>query len=316
MPPAPVADALIRRRTLPPGAILETRNMDDGWPLRTMRWAPGRDSPGSIVFMGGRADFIEKYSETLWHWSADWRAGLMTFDWRGQGLSGRLGRDSMHGHATSFDRWVDDLGAMVGWFVETMPGPHVAVGHSMGGHLLMRHLTRGGSPIERAALLAPMFGIRTGIPAGPLARLAVLLGAGGRFGPLQRPYGPWQQRPERHTLLTSDPDRFSDEHWWIAENPALALGGVTWGWLDAAARSLAMLNRPGGLESVQQPVLALSGNRERLVVPEATERAVKRLPHGNFEIVPRAAHELLRETPAIQQAVQAQLRDFLFGPAR
>lgn len=316
MTPAAVADDLIRRRALPLGGTVEMRAMSDGWPLRTMRWLPGRDSPGSILFMGGRADFIEKYSEALWHWSTDWRAGLMTFDWRGQGLSGRLGRDSMHGHAAGFDRWVEDLGAMVGWFVETMPGPHVAIGHSMGGHLLMRHLARAPSPLARAALLAPMFGIRTGIPVGPLAKLAVALGAGGRFGPLQRPYGPWQQREERHTLLTSDPERFSDEHWWIAENPRLALGGVTWGWLAAATRSLATLNRPGALESVQQPVLALSGNRERLVVPEATERAMKRLPHGTFEIVPRAAHELLRETPAIQQAVQARLRAFLFGAAR
>ena len=286
--------------------------MDDGWPVRTMRWLPTGTAPGSILFLGGRGDFIEKYSEALWTWR-DWDTGVATFDWRGQGLSGRLGSDTMRGHSDGFDRWVEDLDRMVAWFVATMPGPHVAVGHSMGGHLLLRHLARGNTPLSRASLLAPFFGIRSILPLGMLARLPVALGLGGSYAPMQRPYGDWQQRPERRATLTSDPERFADEHWWIAQTPALALGGVTWGWVDAATRSIAKLLRPGTLEAIAQPVVAFSGAWERLVDPIATQRAMRRIPNGSYVEFPRAAHELLREVPAIQSEVHTRLRAFLFG---
>ena len=311
---AEIADALTRRRSLPPGGMAEMRAMSDGWPVRTMSWQPGANAPGSILFLGGRADFIEKYSEALWAWSKDFGAGLVAVDWRGQGLSGRLSPDRMKGHTTSFDRWVDDLDTLVDWFVATMPGPHLAVGHSMGGHLLTRHLARRTSPLSRAVLLAPMFGLRVGLPLGPMAHVMVALGQGDRFAPMQRPYGAWQQRPERRGLLTSDLDRFTDEHWWIAQNPDLAIGGVTWGWIDAAETSLRSLAAAGALEGILQPTLALSGDQERLVSPDATRRAMARIPGAHFEVLPGAAHELLRETPTIQLAVHRRIQSFLFDP--
>ncbi len=291
------------------------RIMSDGWPVRTIGWQAGAQAPGSILFLGGRADFIEKYSEALWTWSQDLGAGLVAIDWRGQGLSGRLSPDPMKGHADDFDRWVDDLDAIVAWFVATMPGPHFAVGHSMGGHLLARHLARRSSPLSRIMLLAPMFAIRIGLPLGSLARLMVVLGGGGRYAPMQRPYGAWQQRPERRGLLTSDPDRFTDEHWWIAQNTGLALGGVTWGWINAAEQSLGILERPGTLEGIRTPLLALSGSHERLVSPDATQRAMARVPGALFETIPGAAHELLREASGIQSVVHSRIQSFLFGSA-
>lgn len=184
------ADPLARRRQLPPDPCWEWLDLD-GWPIRTARWA---GSAGSLLFIGGRADFIEKYGEAYWTWKADWGLGVAAFDWRGQGLSGRLGDDAHRGHG-EFDCWVDDLDRIVGWFVATMPPPHFVVAHSMGGHLVLRHLARGGSPIARAVLLAPMLGIRTA-PLSPklarrLADAAVKVGLGRRYALLQRRYGDW-----------------------------------------------------------------------------------------------------------------------------
>jgi lysophospholipase len=262
-------------------------------------------------------DFIEKYSEAYWTWVADWGFGVATFDWRGQGLSGRLGRDAHRGHG-DFDRWTDDLDAIMNWFVETLPPPRYVVAHSMGGHLMLRRLARGGGPVERAVLLAPMLGIRTG-PVRPetarrLADLAVRFRLGGRFGLLQRGYGGWQQRPERQALLTGCPDRFADEHWWIASQPELALGGVTWGWLASASRSIEALFAPGVLESIDTPLLILAGERERLVDLAAIERAAVRLPRCEFRLIPDGRHELLREADAVRSATQAAIRGFLSGP--
>lgn len=312
-----LVDPLAYRRTLPPEAHWELLPLD-GWPIRTVRWAGRERGRGSLLFIGGRADFIEKYSEAYWTWVADWGVGVATFDWRGQGLSGRLGGDPHKGHG-DFDRWTQDLGLIVAWFTASLPGPHFIVAHSMGGHLALRYLMREQGPIERAALLAPMLGIRTA-PIGSrlvarLAKLATGLGWSGRYGFLQHGYDERQQRAARQALLTACADRFADEHWWIETEPALALGGVTWGWLASAFRSIDMLLADGALERIATPLLLMAGEHERLVDLGAIGRAAARLPDCRFEVVPDGRHELLRDIEVVRSATQFGIRRFLLEPA-
>lgn len=305
------ADPIVQRRSLPPNARWETLSIDGG-ALRALRWPGDR---GSILFVGGRADFIEKYSEAYWAWTS-LGFGVATFDWRGQGRSGRLGRDAHGGHG-DFDRWTDDLDAIVAWFAAEMPAPHHVVAHSMGGHLTLRHLARRHSPFRRAVLLAPMLGI--GLVRNPLVRraadVAARVGLARRYAPLQRGYGSWQQRPERQALLTGCPERFADEHWWIAGDPELALGGVTYGWLSSAFASIDTLFAPGVLERVAEPLLMLAGEHERLVDVAAMEAAARRLPQCRFELVAAGRHELLRDVEAVQADVHGRIADFLTAAA-
>lgn len=317
MPVAPlVADPLIRRRTLPPAARWEMLAID-GWPVRTARWPTTGAAAGSILFVGGRADFIEKYGEAYWTWR-DEGFGVATFDWRGQGRSGRLGRDAHAGHG-DFARWTDDLDAIAGWFVATMPAPHFIVAHSMGGHLALRHLARGRSPFGRAVLLAPMLGIHLAATAPRLVRgladAATRLGFGRRYAPLQHGYGDWQQRPERQALLTDSGDRFADEHWWIAGDPALALGGTTFGWLASAFASIDTLFAPGVLEAIATPTLILVGEHERLVDLAAIRAAAARLPNVDLQILAGGRHELLRELDAVRTDTHQRILRFLKAAA-
>ena len=310
-------DALARRRSLPPGGGAAMLAMADGWPVRAMCW-PGRDpGPGSILLINGRADFIEKYAETIHDLTAGgW--GVAAFDWRGQGRSGRLGDDRFKGHATSFDPWLDDLATIAGWFAATLPGPRFAIAHSMGAHLLVRHLEGGGGGFDRAVLLSPMLGLR----AAPLgawaarlaARLAVGLGQGGRFvvgggARLARVAGSPRQR-----LLTRDAERYDDEGWWIAREPGLELGAVTWGWLAAAFASLDRLFAPGALERLTMSLLILAADGDGLVDNDGAMAAAKRLPDVGIEIIAGAGHELLREVPAVRAGVLARVTGF-FGTA-
>lgn len=306
------ADPLLRRRSLPPGATAGQWRADDGWAIRTMAWRPQDGAPGSLLFAGGRADFIEKYAEAYWTWR-DSGLGLATFDWRGQGGSGRFADDAHRGHCDDFERWVDDLDGIARWFTESFPAPHFIAAHSMGGHLVLRHLARGGSPFARAVLLAPMMGIRTPLPPRLVARFVAAMARldGERYGPMQQPYGDWQQRPERMDLLTGDADRFGDEHWWIAGAPDLAIGGVTYGWLAAAHRSIDRLAAPGALEAVTTPTLVLVGEHERLVDAVAARQAASRLPNARLEIIEGGRHELLRDADGPRRATQARIRAFL-----
>ena len=300
--------SLETRRTLPAGGDITLRGG-----LRSVLWRQG--GRGSVLFLGGRGDFIEKYAEALW----DWRTrdlAVASFDWRGQGGSGRLGAGQA-GHADSFDPWLADLAEQMVWFKATLPAPWFAVAHSMGAHLLLRHLASTPTTLERVVLLAPMLGLAarplgTG-PTRALARAAVALGQSRRYAPLQGPYNALRRAPARQRLLTGDAERFGDEGWWIDQRPDLALGGVTYGWLVAAFASLAALNAPGALEQVKVPLLALVPENEGLVDNVATRAAIARVPHAILETIPAAAHELLRESDAVRLPVLDRIASFLLA---
>src|SRR4051794_20716229 len=142
MPPKSFAESF-DRRAIPGGASFSTWAAPDGWPYRLLDWpqGAGKDSAGgkvrgSLLFAGGRGDFIEKYLEADAHWHARFW-DVTAFDWRGQGGSrGAI----VGGHLDSFDPLVDDLAALIAAWRARTPAPHVAIGHSMGGHLLLRTL--------------------------------------------------------------------------------------------------------------------------------------------------------------------------------
>jgi lysophospholipase len=293
-----------RRRTLPPGGQTHWLTMADGWRLRAMTWSgQGR---GSLLLLTGRADFIEKYAETL-HDLADAGWALATIDWRGQGLSGRMGKTPMHGHADDFRIWRQDLARVMDWFQRTCPEPHHIIAHSMGGHLLLHHLADHPEALGSAVLLAPMLGLKAS-PLGftlsaALARLMVALGKSQDYVKGGGPYGTGADM--RQPLLTSDRSRFEDEIWWVTQNPRLALGSATWGWLAAAALSI----RAFEASRLRTPLLVLLAEREGLVDNQATRRTLT--GHAVLETIPGAAHEILRETSDIRTMALARINAYL-----
>ncbi len=314
-----MTDPLLHRRGLPPGGVPRTHITADGWSLRTLDWPGVPDGRGSVLFLNGRGDFIEKYAESYWHWRAR-GFGVSVFDWRGQGLSGRLGDDPLKGDCFGFDPWLSDLDELIDHFLATQPGPWFAVAHSMGGHLLLRHLEARFAedrPREftRAALLAPMIGIAGGKVAPAMleriARSACRMGLGPRFAPMQGGDAESRRSPARQAILTSDAARFADEGWWVDRNPALALGGVTNRWLMHAFESTAALAAPGVIERITTPMLVFTAEHERLVDNRLIATLEARMPDARLEHVLGGAHELLRERDHIRGAVLARLDAFL-----
>ncbi len=307
-------DRLLHRRSLPPGGAVRTHVAADGWPLRAIDWPGTAGGRGSILFLNGRGDFVEKYAETYWHWRAR-GFGVSCFDWRGQGLSGRLGDDPLKGDCFGFDPWLGDLDELVDHFMATQPGPWFAVAHSMGGHLLLRHLEAREREFSRAALLAPMIGIAGGKVAPAMleriARSACRMGLGPRFAPMQGGDAESRRSASRQAMLTTDVERFADEGWWVDRNPALALGGVTNRWLMHAFESTAALGASGVIERITTPMLVFTAEHERLVDNRLIASLEARMPDARLEHVLGGAHELLRERDHIRGAVLARLDAFL-----
>jgi len=301
----------IDRRKLPAAALLSSWTAPDGWLYRRLDWRQpeGAKVRGSLIFAGGRGDFIEKYVEAHAHWHArGWN--VTTFDWRSQG--GSRG-DIEGGHLDSLDPLVDDLEALIGAWREGTPGPHVAVAHSMGGHVLLRALAEARARLDAAVLVAPMLMINSGpVPPSGASFVSNLLSF---FG--------WGRQPMVHAsepapgpgslrqrILTSCPDRYEDELWWWGQQPGYNIGTPSWGWMKAAYASIEALT-PEKLREIDTPVLLIGTDADRLVGAAAIRAAAAILPKAELLMFPTAAHEILRESDAVRLQAFARIDAFL-----
>lgn len=303
------------RRAIPAGAREWRWALPDGHEIRRIALEPrlGASVRGSILFMPGRADFYEKYLESMAEWAdAGWHVSAA--DWRGQGASGRMAANPLVGDIADFSVWISDLAALWQDWVRNTPGPHVLVGHSMGGHLVLRAVAEGAVRPDAVVLSAPMLGFITAIPRfiqTLYGRIMCAIGDPGRMAwPVsEKPGSPLDMR---QTLLTHDPDRYADELWWRTARPELELGPASWRWVERAAASNETLRAPGVLEAVMAPVLVLAAKRDALVSWPAIEAAAARLPRGELVVWgPEARHELLREADPVRGQVMAAIASFL-----
>lgn len=301
------------RRAIPAGTVECKWTAPDGHVIRRIDW-PHTSPRGALLFMNGRGDFYEKYLEALAHWHRQGWA-LTAFDWRGQGGSGRLGNDPYTGHVDDFSTWIGDLRSLWQDWAASHPGPRIAIGHSMGGHLALRAAAENAIDPAALVLCAPMLGLRDGnMPDAVIHTVARLMC---RLGDPARPAWKWSEKPgqppdSRGELLTHDPERYADELWWRAARPELVMGPGSWRWVERAYASMRGLARSAVLARVRQPVLLLATDRDALVSYKASARAAARLP--DCELVnfgERARHEILREADPVRLDALAQIDAFL-----
>jgi len=300
------------RRAVPSGAQVTRWLAPDGWQLRTFAWpAPaGRSPHGSILFEGGRGDIFEKYLEAFDHWHAQgWT--ITSFDWRGQGGSGRLTPRKNCGHIEDFARFVDDFAAFFAEWQATTPGPHVVIGHSMGGHLVLRALVEGRATPDALVLVAPMLGLHS--PLGLGEHFARFLGG---IGNAARPAWKGNEKPytteTRENLLTHDPDRYQDELWWQQHDPDLLTGPPSWRWVIEAFRSTRELRGDPRLKAMRVPVLGLLADNDGLVDGKAARKLLVELPDVRIVRFGReSAHEILREADPVRNRALDEIDSFL-----
>jgi lysophospholipase len=294
------------RRARPAGARIGQWRAPDGWPHRRLDWPQpeGAAVRGTLLFAGGRGDFIEKYLEPMAHWHEQGWA-VTAFDWRGQGGSRGQTAD---GREDSLDLMVDDLAALLAEVRGSGPAPHVAVAHSMGGHVLLRALAEQRATLDAAVLVAPMLAINS----APLPRraagwaAAAMAAAGWARAPLWRSSpGPFRQK-----ALTTSAERYEDELWWWGEEPGFRLAAPSWGWLAAAYRSSARLTE-ARLREVATPLLLLATDTDRLVSAAAIRRAAKLIPGAKLKMFAGAGHEILREADPVRLEALAAIDVFL-----
>src|SRR3954470_16658448 len=201
----------ISANPVPEDVVTGTLKTPDGVTLRFARWAPPPGRKGTVCLFPGRAEFIEKYFETV----RDLRArgfAVATLDWRGQGLSERALSDPLRGYVRSFEDYGVDLATFVHDVVlPDCPPPVFALAHSMGASILLRAAYQGHRWFDRMVLLAPMIalpGVRRALPTRLTVKTMHLLGFGGVYVP-GGDTTVMMQRPFIGNLLTSDPVRYA-----------------------------------------------------------------------------------------------------------
>jgi len=291
---------------------LKTR---DGVSLRFARWPPPPGRKGTVCLFPGRAEFIEKYFETV----RDLRArgfAVAILDWRGQGGSERALKNPRKGYVQSFSQYQIDLETFVHEVVlPDCPPPIFAFGHSMGATVLLRAARAGLRWFDRVVLLAPMIalpgmrrmkGIRAVVKTLRLMGLGSLYVPGGDASVLQ-------QRPFVGNLLTSDPVRYARNVAVLEAEPSLATGWPTVAWTDAAFRVMAELSQPGYGARIRQPILIIAAGLDAIVSTPAIDEFAVRMAAGSHLIVPGARHELLMEQDRYRGQVLAAFDAFVPG---
>ena len=277
-----------------------------GMRLRAARFAsdPAAAPLGTCVLLNGQTEFIEKYFEVIDELRGRGFA-VATLDWRGQGGSGRLvPQEPLKGHIDDFAEYEADLEALMDQMVAPMLASGerpAALAHSMGGHILLRYLSRHPGRFKAAAFSAPMLVFSTRGQPRWLVRLltAAMTGAGrGR----DFVWGMAARDPLRLSfadqIVTSDAARFQRTKEFLTRHPQLRLAGPTWGWVAAAYRSQAELGRRAG--QIATPALICGAGHDRVCVSAAARHFAARMPHGRYLEIENSQHEILNERDVIR----------------
>jgi lysophospholipase len=303
---------------VPDNVVAGALKTPDGVNLRFARWAPPPGRKGTVVVLQGRAEFIEKYFETV----RDLRArgfAVATFDWRGQGLSDHALGDRHKGYVRDFIQYGIDLDAFMEQVVlPDCPPPIFALGHSMGAAIGLRACHDGSRWFDRMVLSAPMIGLPSGPlynMAGPLARVMRYLGRGRAYVPT----GDGMIMGKQDFIgnpLTSDPVRFARNAAVLEEEPALGLGAPTITWVDAAMRVMKPFAAPGYAGHIRQPILMVAAGRDEIVSTSAIEDFGMNLLAGRHLILAGAKHEVLQEQDHYRNQFWAAFDAFVPGTPR
>ncbi len=301
----------------PPGANIVGLRTSDGLELRAAFWRPEGQPRGTVALIQGRAEFIEKYFETIGE-LLERGFVVATFDWRGQGLSQRLLRNRAKGHIRRSTDFRRDLDAFIRQLLTPdCPRPWFALAHSMGAAALLDHCAahKGFEAFERIVGIAPMVDLH-GFPGSATARrLATgfhILGLSRLYIPGGRGRPPYH-KPFGHNLLTGDQRRYARNAAVLNLAPALGTGDPTIGWACAAYHLMRRLTSEREVERIRAPILLVASGDERLVSTPAIESFARRLKTASCLVLRDARHEILSERAEIRSEFWAAFDAFIPG---
>lgn len=305
------------RNTVPIGAQTGAFAGADGMRLRYAWWRSAlKGWKGTVCIFPGRGEYIEKYFETV----ADLRRRAFTvaaMDWRGQGGSDRLLKNPRKGHVEDFADYDRDVARFMEEVVlPDCPPPYFAIGHSMGGHILLRSACRRDCWFDRMVLVGPMLQIAALPMPAPICSAISEIASYAGFGEMFVPGGKSvavEELPFENNVLTTDEGRFYRNQAVLEIAPELGIGSPTVGWLRAALSSISAMNEPDFPPQVHVPTLLIAAANDRVVSNRAIEDMSALLKAGSQIVIRGAQHEILQEQDGIREQFWAAFDAFIPG---
>lgn len=272
--------------------------------LRVAHFRPLGTAIGTLVLLQGRAEFIEKYADVIARY-VKLGFAVVTFDWRGQGLSTRLLRNEPRkGHIHDFDAYVRDLQVVIEKAVlPDCPLPMMGLAHSHGGLIALHMLVRKPLWFDRMVLSVPL--LRYNVTEASHDTIALVSKLATRFGLGQSfALGAGNtlsgSRPFKENNVTSHAGRYAKSSQLLADHPELGLGGPTYGWLHRSAKGMVQVWDQAFLDKIKTPCMFVQAGYDEVVSPDAIERMAAAMPTATLLRLPKSKHEPMFERDAVR----------------
>jgi alpha-beta hydrolase superfamily lysophospholipase len=244
----------------PTGSSLESKYIRDhsgNFEIRYAHTSNIKQQKNIIVFINGRAEWIEKYPDLhSWLLNGLDDTGFLTWDHRGQGASG--GQRSYVEHYAAYTL---DAARVIHEAIGDRP--YTLLAHSMGALVSLYGIMTGHLKPESLIMCSPLLRM----PAKPFptwfAKPAAGLISNLGFGQNKTGAGKHDRASFHRNRLTHDPEVFRR-----IKNTPYPCASATFEWVYRTFQATEYCHAKSNLKKFKTPTLILTGTDERVTAPE------------------------------------------------
>ncbi|MAZ80000.1 MAG: hypothetical protein CMD72_04565 [Gammaproteobacteria bacterium] len=285
--------------------------MDDGIRLRVCQWInTSKEKKGTILLQQGHNEFIEKYYETIQEF-LDKNYSVISFDWRGQGMSDHQIDDIHKAFIKDFERHDKDLKYILEEIIEkNFSKPLIGIGHSMGGCLMLSAFHDHPNRFSKGILSAPMLGFKNEKFLKTASSLMnffkkdtdYLLGSKPNMG---------KEIQFQDNDLTSDTERYKRNIFLVRKQPNIRLWGVTNAFAKAVNKRLKIMRKNNWAEEIDIDILIINNTKDRVVDSKKINLMEKRLKKSKIINFDKTEHEIFMEKNKFRKIMWKEIDIFL-----
>lgn len=285
--------------------------MDDNIKLRVCHWINKKKvCRGTILLQQGHNEFIEKYFETIQEF-LDRDYSVISFDWRGQGMSDHQIGDTHKAFIKDFNRHDKDLEYILEKIIQNnFPKPLIGIGHSMGGCIMLSAFHKNQEKFALGILSAPMLGFKNEKflkTASSLMNIFkkdtdYLLGSKPNMG---------NETPFEENDLTTDSIRYKRTLQLVRKHPDIRLWGVTNAFAKAVNKRLKIMRKKNWAETINLPILIINNKNDRVVDSKKINKMSTRLKNCEIENFLNTEHEIFMEKEIYRDKMWKRIDTFI-----
>ena len=285
--------------------------MDDGIRLRVCHWMNQEDDKkGTILLQQGHNEFIEKYYETIQEF-LDRGYSVISFDWRGQGMSDRQINNPHKAFIKDFKRHDKDLEYILEEIIEkNFSKPLIGIGHSMGGCLMLSAFHNHQEKFHLGILSAPMLGFKNEKFLKTASSLMNIIRKDTDYLLGSKPNMGIETSFEKNDL-TKDPARYNRILRLVRKYPDIRLWGVTNAFVKAVNERLKTIRIKSWAEKITLKILIINNIKDQVVDSKKIKKMSLRLINSQIEEFLHTEHEIFMEKDIYRNQMWEKVDTFL-----